>query len=63
MRLAWIAPDGDECRLVEILGKLTHPLPGFGSSDCVACVSHLLAWPAGVKLPRKWFGEEKEAVP
>ncbi|MDD9906167.1 MAG: DUF123 domain-containing protein [Rhodospirillaceae bacterium] len=35
-----------ECTLVETLlesGLYHHPLPGFGSSDCRTCMSHLLA--------------------
>jgi histidyl-tRNA synthetase len=42
---AWIAPGGDECALVETLAHCSAPLPGFGSSDCPRCRSHLLAWP------------------
>lgn len=44
---AWIAPGGDECALVGALAHLPVPLPGFGSSDCRRCRSHLLQWPAG----------------
>lgn len=36
---------GDECDLVRRLadaGGATVPVPGFGSSDCAACSSHLL---------------------
>jgi Uri superfamily endonuclease len=36
---------GNECALVGKLLKskrYRHPLPGFGSSDCRRCVSHLL---------------------
>lgn len=40
---AWIAPGGDECRLVERFADLEAPIPGFGSSDCKRCRSHLLA--------------------
>lgn len=38
-------PDGNECNLVETarrLGGVSAPVPGFGSSDCKSCVSHLL---------------------
>ena len=38
-------PGGDECNLVETISKATptgFPLPGFGSSDCSCCTSHLL---------------------
>ncbi|PPQ33194.1 GIY-YIG nuclease family protein [Rhodopila globiformis] len=42
---AWVFPGGDECALVAALAHLRVPLPGFGSTDCRGCVSHLLAWP------------------
>ncbi|MDA8230600.1 MAG: GIY-YIG nuclease family protein [Magnetospirillum sp.] len=48
---AWVFPDQSECDLVAQLARLPVPLPGFGSSDCRVCPSHLLAWPAGVALP------------
>jgi Uri superfamily endonuclease len=50
---AWVFPGGDECAIVAALAHLPVPLPGFGSSDCRRCVSHLLAWPAaiGIALP------------
>ena len=38
-------PGGDECALVEKISKATptgFPLPGFGSSDCRCCTSHLM---------------------
>ena len=44
---AFALPGGTECALVEILsdsGLFRHALPGFGSSDCRQCASHLLAW-------------------
>lgn len=44
--LAFPIPGGRECTLVQTLldsGKYRHPLPGFGSSDCRTCASHLLA--------------------
>jgi Uri superfamily endonuclease len=47
---AWIFPGGDECAIVAALKHLPVPLPGFGSSDCRRCVSHLLAWPGGVGI-------------
>ncbi|MTJ84448.1 MAG: GIY-YIG nuclease family protein [Telmatospirillum sp.] len=47
----WVVPDGDECALVRALSGLPVPVPGFGSSDCRDCDSHLLAWPAGQALP------------
>ncbi|MGQ9368556.1 GIY-YIG nuclease family protein [Azospirillum sp. ST 5-10] len=48
---AWVFPDADECALAAALAALPLPLPGFGSSDCAVCRSHLLAWPAGTALP------------
>ena len=36
-----------ECALARYLlatGRFGHPLPGFGSSDCKSCESHLLMW-------------------
>jgi Uri superfamily endonuclease len=44
---AWVVEGGDECALVEALHGLAVPLPGFGSSDCRTCPSHLLRWPDG----------------
>lgn len=38
---AWLFPGGDECALARRLARLPTPLPGFGASDCRACVSHL----------------------
>lgn len=43
--LAFPVPDGNECILVRSLieSGYYHPaVPGFGSSDCRTCVSHLL---------------------
>ncbi|MBB4305445.1 Uri superfamily endonuclease [Rhodobium orientis] len=40
-------PDGDECALVAKLsesGNIDVPVPGFGSTDCRTCASHLLRW-------------------
>ncbi|EJW13489.1 Endonuclease III [Rhodovulum sp. PH10] len=56
----WIAPGGDECALVRDLAGLPVPLPGFGSSDCRRCASHLLGWPddcsdPGVRFPASVF--------
>lgn len=42
---AWVFPDGHECELVARLAYLDAPIPGFGSTDCSRCESHLLAWP------------------
>lgn len=47
---AWVVPGGDECALVAALAHLPVPLPGFGSSDCRNCPSHLLHWPDGAAL-------------
>lgn len=48
---AWILPGGDECAVAARLGHLPAPLPGFGSSDCRRCVSHLRFWPEGTAMP------------
>lgn len=42
---AWVFPNGNECELVRSLSVLPVPIPGFGSSDCPRCASHLLACP------------------
>jgi Uri superfamily endonuclease len=39
---AWVFPGGVECELVAMLTGLPVPIPGFGSSDCETCTSHLL---------------------
>jgi Uri superfamily endonuclease len=44
---AWVFPGGDECKLVRTLSHLPVPIPGFGSTDCPRCRSHLLRWPCG----------------
>lgn len=46
---AWVVPGGDECALRARFAGCPVPLPGFGSSDCRRCPSHLVAWPAGSK--------------
>jgi len=50
---AWAFPGGDECALAQRLAGMGFPvpIPGFGSSDCRVCESHLLAWPEGEGLP------------
>lgn len=48
---AWVFIHGDECALVRQLAGFPVPWPGFGSSDCRTCASHLLAWPDGRALP------------
>ncbi len=45
---AWTFPGGDECAPVADLAGLPVPVPGFGSSDCRDCASHLLSWPDGL---------------
>ncbi|MCJ9428879.1 DUF123 domain-containing protein [Kordiimonas marina] len=43
--MAFAEPDGSECGLVDRLmktGQYIHIMPGFGSSDCQTCESHLL---------------------
>ncbi|MGE4527232.1 MAG: DUF123 domain-containing protein [Rhodospirillaceae bacterium] len=49
----WAFPGGDECALAQRLAGMGFPvpIPGFGSSDCRVCESHLLAWPEGAGLP------------
>jgi Uri superfamily endonuclease len=47
---AWIFPDREECALAAKLSHLPVPIPGFGSSDCRRCTSHLFAWPKGAPL-------------
>lgn len=50
-------PGGRECDLrarLERLEGVTLPLPGFGSSDCRNCRSHLLELPQGFDLQRLW---------
>lgn len=44
---AWIFAGGDECALARRCDALATPLPGFGSSDCPACRSHLFFQPDG----------------
>jgi Uri superfamily endonuclease len=48
---AWVFPNGTECDLVAALSGWPIPVPGFGSSDCRTCASHLLAWPERMELP------------
>jgi histidyl-tRNA synthetase len=50
---SWIVLNGRECELVAMLGALAMPIPGFGSSDCMYCRSHLLYWPTGVSVVLK----------
>jgi Uri superfamily endonuclease len=48
---SWISPGGDECELVRRFTQLPIPIPGFGSSDCGKCRSHLLQWSNRTALP------------
>jgi Uri superfamily endonuclease len=52
----WIVRNGRECDLVAMLAPLPMPIPGFGSSDCSRCLSHLLYLPSTIhrrcRLPR-----------
>lgn len=43
-------PGGIECDLVDAVRRAggRPPIPGFGSSDCLRCTSHLLTAPAGM---------------
>jgi histidyl-tRNA synthetase len=52
---AWVFPGGEECALAARLAHLPAPIPGFGSSDCRRCASHLFAWPGDLplSLPRR----------
>ena len=48
-----LRPEGDECALFQGLRALPGtrvPVPGFGSSDCRRCPTHLLALPATLDL-------------
>lgn len=48
---AFAVPGGDECALTAALrGVAGVPVPGFGSSDCAICESHLLAVDPAVAL-------------
>ncbi len=52
VRGAFVLPGGDECALAAALSHLPAPVPGFGSSDCRRCASHLFVWPDGTPLWR-----------
>lgn len=45
-RVVWPVVNGDECalRMTLMAAGATVPVPGFGSSDCRRCPSHLLHW-------------------
>ncbi len=52
--IALALADARECATAARLrdsGAFAHVLPGFGSSDCSACISHLLAWSATAPVP------------
>jgi histidyl-tRNA synthetase len=51
---AWAVPDGDECALAASLSHLQVPVPGFGSSDCPRCRSHLFRWGEGASVAFKY---------
>ena len=54
-------PGGRECALMDNLRALpgaSVPVPGFGSSDCRRCPSHLAALPPDLTLPDR--GERTE---
>jgi len=59
---AWVRLGGNECTLVAGYGPLPVPIAGFGSSDCRQCRSHLLRWPDGKALPRR-FAANRHASP
>ncbi|MDP2699733.1 DUF123 domain-containing protein [Thalassospira sp.] len=47
----WVVPGGNECALREkgaSIPGMSIPVPGFGSSDCKKCQSHLLWWEGDV---------------
>lgn len=60
---AFVEEGGDECALNAALGALPLPLPGFGSSDCPRCASHLRFWPHGAELPLRWENARKATRP
>lgn len=44
---AFAIEEGSECEIISRLSRLAgflHPVTGFGSSDCRACLSHLLRY-------------------
>jgi len=56
---AFIVEGGSECALNAALSDFPAPLPGFGSSDCPRCVSHLRYFPPGARLPYGWENARK----
>lgn len=58
---AFVRPGGSECALNAALAAFPVPLPGFGSSDCPRCASHLQFFPAAARLPSEWENARKAA--
>ncbi|WP_457798687.1 GIY-YIG nuclease family protein [Methylocystis sp. S23] len=58
---AFVVAGGSECALNAALSDFPTPLPGFGSSDCPRCVSHLRYFPRGARLPYVWESARKAA--
>ena len=58
---AFAVEGGSECAVNAALAALPIPLPGFGSSDCPRCVSHLRFFPATARLPSPWENARKAA--
>ena len=57
-------PDGGECDLraaLQACPGAAAPIPGFGSSDCRRCPSHLLSLPPGFDLAG-WTAATKSAL-
>ena len=48
---AWVYGGASECALASCLTPFPTPAPGFGSSDCPVCASHLFQWPDGREPP------------
>lgn len=51
---AFVSQDESECALNTALSDFPTPLPGFGSTDCPRCSSHLRFFPATARLPSAW---------
>lgn len=58
---AFVVEGGSECALNAALAGFPIPLPGFGSSDCPRCASHLRRFPANARLPSDWENARKAA--
>jgi Uri superfamily endonuclease len=54
-----VVPGGDECVLRAALQQPNAkvPIAGFGSSDCVSCVSHLISEVSKARLRSLGFGK------